>query len=199
PGITLEQFNKLGQPIDSPEAADVLAKYLVGDLLWRSLRAADATSQGISGTAPSIFISYSRQNGDWVSRLRTLLRPVERRGLLSSWVDADIEPGLSWENQLMSKLGSAQAALLLVSPALLGSEYVQKKEIPVLVERMKGDKNFRLFWTLIEACEWQTIPELQEIQAIGDVKIPISASPTKSDEQCRLIELVEKIATKLAV
>ena len=126
------------------------------------------------------------------------MRPAERRGLLSSWVDSDIEPGLPWENQLVSKLDNAHAALLLVSPSLLESKYIREIEIPAFVNRLKAGK-FHLFWTLLEACEWQGLPELQKIQAIGNVKTAISASPTKSDEQCRLIDVVEKITKILAV
>jgi predicted Rossmann-fold nucleotide-binding protein len=198
PGITFDQFSKLAQSVDSQEAADAMAKYVVGELLWRSLNAVDSTSKTALETAPSIFISYSRKDSNWVSRLRTLMRPAERRGLLSSWVDSDIEPGLPWENQLVSKLDNAHAALLLVSPSLLESKYIREIEIPAFINRLKAGR-FHLFWTLLEECEWQGIPELQKIQAIGNVKTAISASPTKSDEQCRLIDVVEKITKILAI
>lgn len=196
PGITLEQFNCLAQRVDSEESADKIAKYVVGELLWRSLSAVDSTSKVGLKTAPSLFISYSRKDSDWVSRLRTLMRPSERRGHLSCWIDSDIEPGLPWECQLISKLDNANAALLLVSSSLLESKYIREIEIPAFVKRLEAG-NFHLFWTLLDQCEWQTIPELKKIQAIGDAKTPISASPTKSDEQCRLIEVVETITKTL--
>ena len=198
PGITLDQFDKLAQRIDSQETADAIANYVVNELLWRSLSAVDLTSQVISKTAPSIFISYSRKDSNWVSRLRTLMRPAERRGLLSSWVDSDIEPGLPWEYQLVSKLDNAHAALLLVSPSLLESQYIREIEIPAFTNRLKSGK-FHLFWTLLEECEWQQLSEIQGIQGIGNVKTSISASPTKSDEQCRLIDVVETITKILAI
>lgn len=198
PGITLDQFNKLAQKIDSQETADVIAKYMVGELLWRSLSAVDSASKVTAGTAASIFISYSRKDSNWVSRLRTLMRPAERRGVLSSWVDSDIEPGLPWETQLVSKLDNAHAALLLVSPSLLESDYIRKIELPAFIRRLKAG-NFHLFWTLLEECEWQKIPELQKIQAIGSVKTSIRASPTNSDEQCRLIDVVETITKILTI
>jgi hypothetical protein len=102
---------------------------------------------------------------------------------------------LSWSQNFYN----SHAALLLVSPALLKSRYVQEVEIPVFCERMESGK-FRLFWTLLEECNWQKeMPELNDIQAIGDIKKPINASPTRSDEQCRLIHVVETITKELAV
>ena len=197
PGITLEQFNKLDQTVDSEESADKIAKYVVGELLWRSLNAVDSTNKVDSKTAATLFISYSRKDSDWVSRLRTLMRPAERRGLLSCWIDSDIRAGSPFEPQLLAKLHNARAALLLVSPSLLRSRYVQEIEIPAFIKRLESDQ-FHLFWTLLEECEWQKIPVLHDIQAIGDVKTSISASSTRSDEQCRLIEVVETITKVLA-
>ena len=125
------------------------------------------------------------------------MRPAERQGLLSSWIDSDIEPDLPWEYQLVSKLEDAKAALFLVSPSLLKSQYIRKIEIPAFIKRIKSG-NFHLFCVLLEVCAWQELPELQQIQALGSTKTSISESPTKSDEQCRLVDIVNTI-TKTVV
>jgi hypothetical protein len=195
PGITLDQFNGLARRIDSPEAARAVADHLVHELLPRSLNAVDADSRQV-GTAPSLFISYSRRDRDWVNRIRTLLRPAERRGVLLAWVDSDIEQGVPWETQIEAMLKSARAALLLVSPAFLASRYVREIELPAFAKRMKAG-DFHLFWLLLEDCDWQAVPELRDIQALGDVNTSIDACATRSDEQCRLIDAVETITRQL--
>ncbi len=192
PGITISQFEKLARKIDSVESASIVARYIIDVLLWRALDAIDASSRELSSGPNSIFISYSRKDVNWVSRLRTIMRPIERRGLLSTWVDSDIESGIGWEPQILAKLNSVSFGLLLVSPSLLNSKYVREIELPAFEKRInKG--NFHMFWVLLEQCNWQEIPLLRQIQAIGDAKIPINECPTKSDEQCRLIEVVKEI------
>lgn len=194
PGITRAEFEKLGRHISSELDATTVAEYLVSDLLWRSLNAVDAFSRGNVNGAASMFISYSRKDGSWVNRLRTLLRPAERRGLISTWADADIEAGKQWEGSLLARLETTEAAVLLVTKNLLQSRYVQEVEIPTFMKRIEQkESNFHLFWTLLEDCDWKSIPALCTIQAIGDVNIPLNRSPSKADEQCRLIEVAATI------
>lgn len=199
PGLTLCEFEALGQQMKSDADADTMASNLIGHLLQKSLAAADARSRRDITGAPSIFISYSRRDGQWVDRLRTLFRPTERRGMVSTWSDADLEPGLAWEPQLLSSIAAAQAALLLVTPALLASDYVKRVELPALLSRARAPAtNFRLFWLLLEPCDWRSkLPELADVQAIGDLNRSVSESASSADEQVRLIDVVEAIGRAL--
>jgi TIR domain len=194
PGITRAEFERLGRKIQSEPDAELVAQYLVGELLWRSLDAVDAFSRGNVDGAASMFISYSRKDSSWVTRFRTLLRPAERRGVISTWADADIAPGKPWEPQILARLEQSQAALLLVTGNLLESRYVRDIEIPAFMERIKTmGTSFHLFWVLLEPCNWQSIPALTTIQAIGGVATAVNQSPTRADEQCRLVEVVKTI------
>jgi TIR domain len=198
PGITSAAFEKLGRRISSESDAKGLAQYLVGELLWRSLNAVDALSRGSVDGAASLFISYSRKDSAWVTRLRTLMRPAERRGVISTWTDADIEPGKRWEPQLLGRLETTQAALLLVSNNLLESQYVRNVEMPALMKRMP-DSRFHLFWVLLEPCDWRSLRDLEAVQAIGGVETAVNQSPTKADEQCRLIEIVQTLTRAISL
>lgn len=195
PGLTLREFETLGMSVKSDADADALASNLTGDLLHKSLAAADARSRRDFTGAPSIFISYSRRDGQWVDRLRTLFRPMERRGMVSTWSDTDLEAGLAWEPQLLASIAAAKAALLLVTPALLASEYVKRVELPALLSRSRdAATKFRLFWLLLEPCDWRSkLPELAEVQAIGDLNRSVIESASSADEQVRLIKVVEEI------
>jgi hypothetical protein len=197
PGITSTEFERLEAKITSQSDARAVAQYLVGELLFRSLGAVDALSRGNVDGVASIFISYSRQDSGWVSRLRTLMRPYERRGVISSWMDADIEPGKRWEPQLLGRIETSQAALLLITNNLLQSHYVRTVEMPALIKRVE-DSSFHLFWALLEPCDWQSLQDLKPVQAIGDVTTAVSQSPTQADEQCRLIEIVSTITRTIS-
>ena len=190
PGITCSEFDKLRREIGSEADAKAVAQYLVGELLWRSLSAVDALSRGKGDSKTSIFISYSRKDSDWVARLRTLLRPAERQGIISTWMDADIPGGEQWESELRAHLESTQAALVLVSNNLLKSSYVRDVEMPAFMKKKISDPRFRLFWVLLEHCDWQSLPGLKTFQAIGNVEIPVNKSQTEADQQCWLIEIV---------
>lgn len=196
-GITLSQFEILGKKIDSQESAIEVARYITDELLWRALDAVDASKRETLPTHNSIFISYSRKNSDWVSRLRTIMRPAERRGLISSWVDSDIEQGKGWEPQILERLNSVSAALMLVSPSLLDSKYIREIELPTFEKRL-NDGDFHMYWVLLEQCNWQEIPLLRRIQAIGNTEFSISECHTRSDEQCKLIEVVKAITGSIS-
>lgn len=202
-GLTMAQFQTLGQPIDGPETAAKVARHLVGELLWRALDAVDGQANpSTPGAAAPLFLSYSRRNSDWVQRLRTLLRPLERRGQLATWVDADLEPGQPWEQQLTQQLTSARAALLLVSADFLASRYVREVEIPAFARRFRAGQTgeaapFHLFWVLLSACDWASVDILRDIQALGGTAQPIDQLDQRSDQQCRLIEVVQGLAAAL--
>jgi hypothetical protein len=199
PGLTRPEFESLGHPMPDASSADLLARRLVGELLVKSLAAADARSRGGGADLPSLFISYSRRDSHWVDRLRTLFSPLERRGVMSTWADADLRAGSAWIPQLQAVMQQASAALLLVTPALLASDYVRDVELPFLVARARAaQSNFQLFWVLLEPCDWaQTFPALAELQAIGNAKVAVNQSASAADEQVRLIEVVKGISAAL--
>ncbi len=198
PGIRKSDFEILGTPIRSESDARVVAEHLVAKLLPAALNAVDAVARSDSDGAASLFISYSRKDSDWVSRIRTLLRPAERRGLVSTWADTDIRPGSQWEEDIKDRIERSQAALLLMSNDLLKSSFVRKMEIPAFVNKVKkSPSQFRLFWLLLETCPWQEIPELGQFQSVGSTSQAIKDAPTPADAQCRLLEAVEEILREI--
>ncbi|MBE9135766.1 toll/interleukin-1 receptor domain-containing protein [Nodosilinea sp. LEGE 07088] len=90
---------------------------------------------------PRIFICYARSDNAsddpsqcWLDRLLQMLGPLERRGLVKAWSDNDVEPGEAWHRTIQASLDRAVAAVLLVSPAFLASEYIHNSELPVLLK-----------------------------------------------------------------
>src|SRR5262249_36944980 len=94
------------------------------------------------------------------------------------------------------RIGQADAALLLVSSNLLQSSYIRDVELPAFMSKVKKP-GFHLFWVLLDACEWQTLPGLADIQATGGSMVPLSQSETNADAQCRLIEIGNEIVRTL--
>jgi Tol biopolymer transport system component len=92
-----------------------------------------------------VFLSYSHADEPWMQRLRTMLAPLERQGVLSFWVDTDIRLGDEWRNEIEAALASSVAAVLLVSPEFLASRFIADIELPVLLRRVQQD-GLRLIW-----------------------------------------------------
>ncbi len=51
-----------------------------------------------------------------MKKLKTHLRPLQRKHLIDVWHDRDISAGIEWEREITEHLNAAQIILLLVSP-----------------------------------------------------------------------------------
>lgn len=83
--------------------------------------------------AGKLFISYSRKDERWLDRLGVFLKPFEARGRMLVWTDRELLVGEDWELAISRALAEAAVALLLVTPEFLASEYIRKRELPVLL------------------------------------------------------------------
>lgn len=91
------------------------------------------TANNMKGPRDSAFISYCREDAGYLEELHTHLRPYERTGKIKFWDDTKMEPGERWRKALDDALQSAKVAVFLVSAELLASDFIAKKELPVLL------------------------------------------------------------------
>ena len=90
------------------------------------------------------FVSYAHADNEspdpskrWLNRLLEQLRPLSLQDQVCAWSDRDIGVGDDWQVNIAASLGNARAAVLLVSPAFLASEFIRNSELPVLLEAAK--------------------------------------------------------------
>jgi hypothetical protein len=100
----------------------------------------DKSSDGFT-----VFISYAHsdnENSDprqqWLNRLLEYLQPLVIQGRISVWADTEIGVGDHWERSVEAQLLNANAAVLLISPAFLGSKYIRNSELPALLMNAKN-------------------------------------------------------------
>jgi hypothetical protein len=87
------------------------------------------------------FISYAHADNSspdpslrWLDRLLEMLKPMKVANDVHAWSDKDIRVGDVWNSEIQEHLyNHARAAVLLVSPAFLASDFIRTSELPVLL------------------------------------------------------------------
>ena len=86
----------------------------------------------------SYFTSYAHADSADVARFRAVMEPVLKASAhfeFGGWTDHQILPGERWRTEIDAALETAAFGLLLVSPAFLGSEFITRNELPVLLDK----------------------------------------------------------------
>ena len=86
-----------------------------------------------------IFVSYSHQDKEYLERLQKFLKPVINEGIFELWDDTKIAPGQEWKEKIREAINDAIAAILLVSPSFLASDFITKNELPALLKKAEED------------------------------------------------------------
>ncbi len=121
-----------------------------------------------------IFVSYSHEDKNWRQRFERISKPMSRAIPIGFWSDKNLKAG-KWEQQIEEAMNKAEAAVLLVSPAFLASDYIIQKELPYFLKAHR-ERGLMIFWFYLEPCDIKWHPEIKEFQAmtLGDLK-PMSS------------------------
>ena len=86
----------------------------------------------------AIFVSYARANRDLATRfLKKFKEQVgpSKQYSYRFWRDADVLVGEKWHDAIQKALDQCDIGLMLVSPAFLGSQYINDHELPKFLKR----------------------------------------------------------------
>lgn len=100
-----------------------------------------------------IFISYSHQDKYWLDRIRTHLN-VLKNSLnikVDIWDDERLMTGDDWEEKINESLNNAGIAILVISTDFLASEFITRKEVPIILENAKK-KGVKIMPIIVEPC-----------------------------------------------
>ncbi|MBP5973623.1 leucine-rich repeat domain-containing protein, partial [Brasilonema sp. CT11] len=151
-------------------------------------RKASLTPESI--TRNSVFISYSHKDEKWFENLKTHLKPLIREQNLQVWDDTQIKPGDIWRNEIAAALASAKVALLLVSPDFLASDFINKNELPPLLEAAKAG-GVRILWVPLRSSSYK-VTAIEEYQAAHSPERPLNKM-TEGEQDDTWVEICEKI------
>jgi len=81
----------------------------------------------------TVFVSYARANRDLATRFLKKFKEQaspSKQYHYTFWRDADILVGEKWHEAIQEALTQCDVGLVLISPAFLGSQYIQDHELP---------------------------------------------------------------------
>jgi hypothetical protein len=141
---------------------------------------------------PLIFISYSHKDEKWKELLKEqLVGALQQEDNLKIWSDSSIGGGEDWYQEISVALQNANVAVLLVSAASLGSDFIRKEEVPRLLERRKGE-GLKIFPVIISDCAWKQRGWLAAMQVRPKGGIPLDQK-TKPKRATELKDIVVEI------
>ena len=127
------------------------------------LRLAPATQQ--------VFVSYAHADQPFLDELHTHLRPFLKGADFELWDDTQIAAGEQWRSRIETALSHAGAALLLVSAKFLSSEFIDRHELPPLLEAARK-RGLRILWVPVSASAYDET-EIAGFQALHDPRTPL--------------------------
>jgi hypothetical protein len=136
------------------------------------------------------FISYSHKDKQWLDKLQTMLKPLVRQGSLVLWADTEIKAGEKWRAEIEKALASARVAVLLVSRDFLFSDFIDRHELPPLLEKGKAG-GLTVLWVYINSCLYEKT-DIAHYQAAHDISRPLDGL-TESEQWKVMKEIAEKI------
>ena len=154
----------------------------------------DDTGKGQPSVRTKLFLSYTRKDDEWLRKLQSAMTPHLWNGTITPWWDGRIQPGDHWQHEIDEALLSSKAALLMISPNYLESDYIRNYELPQLLAA-SNRKEIRLLWVLVQSCPYQGTG-IAELQAIHDIRKPLQSLP-EHEVNGVLVEVCQQITTYL--
>ncbi|MCJ7600508.1 MAG: TIR domain-containing protein [Desulfobulbaceae bacterium] len=144
-------------------------------------------------TEPVIFVSYSHRDEVEKNKLITHLCVLHKADLINVWNDDRIGAGSDWEREINDAMTEAEVAILLISANFLNSDFILRKEVPILLERRKNE-GLIVFPIIAKSCAWKKIDWLTKMNVRPNNGTPIWGTPKKGVVDRELSVISEEVA-----
>ncbi|WP_428663069.1 toll/interleukin-1 receptor domain-containing protein [Runella sp.] len=187
-GFTKEEFNQaLNQPVETAEQ--------IQKAVQDTLKLLKSQFSKVSESPNLVFVSYAHEDRQWLVKIRSALRPLEKKTVLSVWDDWKLRPGDDFKLEILKNIKQVRAAVLIVSDSFMNSEFIQKYELPKLLE-LHHRHGIKLFWLQLEGETWKS-SEVAKFLSINDPNFPLSTLPPAQQQEA-LIHLRRRLEVELS-
>ena len=101
----------------------------------------------------NIFVSYCSKDRKlrqlFVERLKVHLATAQNK--YSTWVDVEISIGGSWSGEIEEALNKSEVGILLISPDFLASDFINREELPNMLQR-REENGYLVVPVLLSDC-----------------------------------------------
>ena len=133
-----------------------------------------------------VFLSYSKEDLDWLDLLRTRLYPYVRNSDVTVWDDTQLQPGTRWEDQIREALRTTKVAVLLVTPNFLASDFIVNEELGHFLHAQETE-GLVIIWIAVSAGAYDQVG-LSAIQAANNPERPLDTM--KEAERNQVLDLI---------
>lgn len=106
-----------------------------------------------------VFISYSKTDAYYLTKLENHLTVLKRNGNISTWNCRQLLPGEKWDGKIKNELEGADVIIFLVSDDFLATEYIWDVEIKRAIERENENPDkVRVIPIILRSCFWEESP-----------------------------------------
>lgn len=133
-------------------------------------------------TRTHVFISYCSEDRPWLQELQSRLATLEEGGRIELFDDTEIPPGAEWREAIEAALSRARAAVCLISPAFLESDFIVNLELPNLLRRAR-DHGVTILPVIVAPTEGYRASELGRFQAVN--RLDESLESLRDDDAAR--------------
>lgn len=143
-------------------------------------------------TINRVFISYSHKDSAFLERLLIHLKPLERQGLVDTWVDTRLRAGDRWKDTIESELERARIAILMVTADFLASDFIVNNELPPILSNAQS-RGTKILPVVLKPCRFTRDQNLSVFQSVNDPRAPLIAlseadQETIYDDICSEVE-----------
>jgi formylglycine-generating enzyme required for sulfatase activity len=142
----------------------------------------------------NVFVSYSHDDDPkWLKRIQKHLTPLARDGRLDLWDDTRIKSGQRWHDGIKAALRRADVAVLLISADFYASDFIDKNELPPLLEAAESERGLVILGVHVNYSDFENDPRLSRYQSVNSPGRPIKALRSAADQEKVFLELARRI------
>ncbi|QBD78979.1 TIR domain-containing protein [Ktedonosporobacter rubrisoli] len=131
----------------------------------------------------TLYLSYAQQDKVLKQEFEPHLASLQQVGLISQWIERQVQPGNDWSQVVDPRLLESQLYLVLLSPSLIASGYCSGAEMQAAIERSvkRVVREMLICPIILRHCGWADLP-IERFQPMPTNGRPIAFRPEHERE-----------------